>query len=83
MVPPFKAGDYLIIGNWSIDVLIGSRFVFGIIMRWEWREPFLSGAINTLENNNNNNAYFLSFAKVAPRACLIGRRSRGYSCVSA
>ena len=27
------------IGNWSVWVLIGWRFVFGIIMRWDGREP--------------------------------------------
>ena len=35
MVRPWKASNYLKIGNWSVFVLFGWRFVFGIIMRWE------------------------------------------------
>ena len=37
MVRPLKAGNYLKVGNWSVFVLFGWRFVFGIIMRWEGR----------------------------------------------
>ena len=42
MVRPWKAGNFLKIGNWYVFVLHGWRFVFGIFMRWEGREPFLS-----------------------------------------
>ena len=37
MVRPLKSGSYLKIGNWSVFVLFGWRFVFGMIMRWEGR----------------------------------------------
>ena len=37
MVLPWKAGNYLKIGNWFVFVLFGWRFVFRIIMRWEGR----------------------------------------------
>ena len=34
----FLHGNHLKIGNWSVFVLFGWCFVFGIIMRWEGRE---------------------------------------------
>ena len=37
-VLPWKAGNYLKIGNWSVFVSFGWRFVFGIIMRRDGRE---------------------------------------------
>ena len=37
MVWLWKAGTYLKIGNWSVIVLFGWSFVFGIIVRWEGR----------------------------------------------
>ena len=40
MVLPWKAGNYLKIGNWFVFVLFGWRFVFRIILTWEGREPF-------------------------------------------
>ena len=36
------------IGNWSVFVLLGWRFVFGIIMKRDGREPTSSDAITTL-----------------------------------
>ena len=44
MLRPLKAGNYIKIGNWSVFVLFGWRFEFGIITRWERREPFPSDA---------------------------------------
>ena len=41
MVRPLKAGNYLKIGNWSVFVLFGWRFVFGIVMRWKGESPSL------------------------------------------
>ena len=38
MVRPWKAGNYPNIGNQSVFVLFGWRFVIGIIMSWEGRE---------------------------------------------
>ena len=35
MVRPWKAYNFLKVGNWSVFVLFGWRFVFGIIIRWE------------------------------------------------
>ena len=35
------------IGHWSIFVLLGWRCVFGIIMKWDGREPHVSDAITT------------------------------------
>ena len=40
MVRPLTVGNYLKVGNWSVFVLFGGCFVFGIIMRWEGQEPF-------------------------------------------
>ena len=37
MVRPWKAGNYLRMGNWSVFVLLEWRFVFGIIMKREAR----------------------------------------------
>ena len=64
MVRPWKAGNYLKIDNWSVFVLFGWRFVFGIIMRWEGREPFQSDVITTL-GNNKAASLLLSFKKVS------------------
>ena len=36
------------IGNWSVFVLLGWRFVFGIIIKKDGREPASSDAITTL-----------------------------------
>ena len=36
------------IGNWSIFVLLGWRFVFGIMMKRDGRAPTSSDAITTL-----------------------------------
>ena len=36
------------IGNWSVFVLFGWQFVFGIIMKWDGREPTSSDSITTL-----------------------------------
>ena len=60
-----KAGDDLKICNWSVFVLFGWRFVFGIIMRWERREPLQSDAITTLGNNKAASLLLLRFAKVS------------------
>ena len=43
VITPLKIGN-----NWSVFVLFGWRFVFGIIMRWDGREPAPSDAITTL-----------------------------------
>ena len=36
------------IGNWSVFVLLGWRFVFGVIIKRDGREPASSDAITTL-----------------------------------
>ena len=41
MVRPWKAGIYPKISNWSVFVLFGWRLVFGIIMKWDGREPHI------------------------------------------
>ena len=85
MVWPFKTGHYLKIGNWSVFVLSGWRFVlvFGIIMRWGSREPFPSVAITTLGNNRAASLLLLSFAKVSGTKDLLHRQTcQGTLCVS-
>ena len=74
MVRPLKAGNCLKIGNWSVFVLFEWRFVFGIIMRWEGREPFLQMPSRLWDYKA---ASLLSFAKVTPRTCLIGKPAWG------
>ena len=63
------------IGNWSVFVLCGWRFVFGIIMRWEGREPSYSDAITTLGNNKADSLLLLSFAKVSSTKGLLNRQT--------
>ena len=85
MVRPWKAGSYPKLGSWSVFVLLGWRFVFGIIMRWEGREPSLSDVITTLGKNNNEAAslLLLSFAKVSSTKDLLSRHTcQGMLCVS-
>ena len=47
MARPWEVGNYLEMGNFSVFVLLGWRFVFGIINRcginrkWEGCDPFL------------------------------------------
>ena len=50
-----------IIGNWSVFVLFGWSFVFGIIMRWDEREPSHPDVITTLGNNKAASLLLLSF----------------------
>ena len=61
MVWPWKAGDYLKIGNWSVFVLFGWCFVFGIIMRWEGREPFPSRCHHGSATNKADSLLLLSY----------------------
>ena len=53
------------IGNWSVFVLFGWLFVFGMIMRWDGREPTLSDAVTTLGNNKAASLLPLRFTKVS------------------
>ena len=70
MVQPLKA----------VFVLFGWRFVIGIIVRWEGREPFPSDAITTLGNNKAASLQLLSFAKVSSTKDLLNRQTcREYS----
>ena len=55
------------IGYWSVFVFLGWRFVFGIIMKRDGREPTSSDAMTTLGIIK----LFLSYE--------IGRPARGYS----
>ena len=70
-----KAGNYLKIGNWSVFILFGRRFVFGINMRWERREPFPSDAITTLGNNKADSLLLLSFANVSYTKGMLNRQT--------
>ena len=70
-------------GNWSLFVLFKWRFVFGIIMRWEGREPFLSpfrrsppDAITTPGLINAAALLRLSFAKVSNTKDVPNRQTR-------
>ena len=71
------------IGNWPVFVLLGWRFVFGISIKWDGREPHVlrchrgSGGITKavsllrlLEDQQKC---------VTPRTSLIARPARGYS----
>ena len=60
---------------WSVFLLFGWRFVFGIIMRWEGREPFLSDAITTLGSNKAACLLRLNFAKVSSTKDLLNRQT--------
>ena len=64
MVRPSKAGNYLKIGNWSVFILFGWRFVFLIIMICEGLSPFPLDVITTLGNNEAASLLLLSFAKL-------------------
>ena len=75
MVRPWKAGNYPEIGKWSVFVLFGWRFVVGIIMRWDRREPFLSNVIKTLGNNKASSLLLLGFAKVSSTKDLLYRQT--------
>ena len=78
-VRPWKAGNYLKICNWFVFVLFEWRFVFGIDMRWEGREPFPSRRHHDSGINKTASLLLLSYAKVTPRTCLTGKPARGYS----
>ena len=61
------------IGHWSVFVLFGWRFVFGIIMRWDGREPAPADAITTLGNNKVASLLLLRSAKVSGTKDLLDR----------
>ena len=65
MVRPWKAGIYPKISNWSVFVLFGWRLVFGIIMKWDGREPAMSDNITTLGIIKLPSILLLRFAKVS------------------
>ena len=85
MVRPWKAGNYPNIGNWSVFVFFGWRFVSGMIMGWEGREPFLSDAIGFWEIIKLPLSYqvLVSIAKVNNTKDLLDRQTcQGILCVS-
>ena len=75
MVWTLKAGNHLKIGNSSVFVLFGWRFVFGMIMRWEGRAPFPSYAITTLGNSKADSLLLLSFANVSYTKGMLNRQT--------
>ena len=82
MVRPWKAGNYLKIGNWSAFVLFRWRPVFGIIMRWEGREPF---PFNCHHDSVNKAAslLLLRFAKVSSTKDMLNTQTcQGIVCFS-
>ena len=83
MIRPWKAGNYLKIGNGSVFVLFGWRFVFEKIMRWEGREPFSSRCHNASGINKAAALLLASFAKVSNTKDLLKRQTcPGILCVS-
>ena len=60
MIRTCKPGNYLKIDGVSVFILLGWRFVFGINMTWERRDPFLFNVITTRGIN-----------KAAPQLCEI------------
>ena len=84
MVRPWKAENYLKIDNWSVFVLSRWRFVVGIIMRWEGREPFSSRCHGHSGINKAASLLLLSFAKVSNTKDLLNTQPcQGILCVSA
>ena len=76
MLRPWKAGHYLKTGsNWFVFVLFGWRFVLGIIIRWERREPFPSRRHHDSGNNKAASLLLLSFAKVNNTKVLLSRQT--------
>ena len=68
------------IGNWSVFVLLGWRFVFRIIMKWDGREPHIVRCHH--DSGNNKAGSLLRILKpkwVLARTTKIGRPPRGYS----
>ena len=61
------------VGSWLVFVLFGWRFVFGIIMRWDGREPAPADAITTLGNNKVASLLLLRSAKVSGTKDLLDR----------
>ena len=55
-----EAGNYLKIGNWSVFVLFGWRFVFGIVRDGNGESPSHSDAITTLGLIKLLLSYFLA-----------------------
>ena len=71
------------IGNWFVFILFGWRFVFGIIMIWEGREPSHSDVITTLGLIKAAALRLLSFAKVTSTKDMLNRQAcQGILCVS-
>ena len=55
------------IGNWSVFVLLGWRFVFGIIMKWDGREPHIVRCHHDSGNNKDASLLRLLRLKVSNR----------------
>ena len=73
MVRPLKAGNYLNIGNWSVFVLFGWRFVFGIIMGWEGKGTLPFRCHHDRGIKKAASLLLLSFAKVSNTKDLLDR----------
>ena len=72
------------IGHWSVFVLFGWRFVFGIIMRWEGREPFSFRYHHDCGISKAVSLLLLSFAKVSNTKDMLRRQTwQETLCVSA
>ena len=71
------------IGNWSVFVLFGWRFVFGIIMKWDRREPHIvrchHGSGGNIQAASLLRLLRLNRGEYSPRTSLIGRPAKGYS----
>ena len=92
MVRPWKDGNYVTtseIGNWSVFVSLGWRFVFAIIMKWDGREPHIvrcyhdSGKIKSCFSPTSSEVKVGNRQGLRVPGSKIGRPARGYSCVSA
>ena len=65
MVRPWKAGNYLSNSSWSVFILLGWRFVFGIIIKRGGREPRIVRCHRDSGNNKVASLLRLLRAKVS------------------
>ena len=82
---PWKVGYYPKIGNWSVSVLLGWRFVFGIIMKCDGREPHIVRYHH--DSRNNKAASLLRLMRLnklsSTKDYLNTQTCKGMLCVSA
>ena len=82
MVRSWKAGDYLKMGNRLLFIQCGWRIVFGIITRWDQREPFPSRCHHDAGNDKAASPLLLGVPKVSNTNDMLSRQTcQGITCV--